>query len=80
MISYKKKIILNLNKQEHPYFLVTPSIIPFLTSISALFFVTEIVNYFYFWSKPFILVLSFLKRKIKDIILIKFKSSIWTIV
>ena len=50
----------NLNVQEHPYFLVTPSIIPTLTSISALFFVTEIVNFFYFLSKPYVLILSFL--------------------
>ena len=40
----------NLNLQEHPYFLVTPSIIPTLTSISALFFVTEIVNFFTFFN------------------------------
>lgn len=50
----------NLNIQKHPYFLVTPSIIPTLTSISALFFVTEIVNFFYFLSKPYVLILSFL--------------------
>lgn len=50
----------NLNIQEHPYFLVTPSIIPTLTSISVLFFVTEIVNFFYFLSKPYVLILSFL--------------------
>lgn len=60
MLNIKNKIQFNINYQEHPYFLVTPSIIPFLTSISALFFVTEIVNYFYFFSKPFTLILSFL--------------------
>ena len=60
MINAIKKINFNLNLQEHPYFLVTPSIIPTLTSISALFFVTEIVNFFYFFSKPYVLILSFL--------------------
>ena len=49
-----KNIKFNLNLQEHPYFLVTPSIIPTLTSISVLFFVTEIVNFSYFFSKPYI--------------------------
>lgn len=55
-----KKLHLNINNQEHPYFLVTPSIIPLLTSISALFFVTEVINYFYFFSDTDIMVLSFL--------------------
>ena len=41
----------NLNIQEHPYFLVIPSIIPTLTSISDLFFVTKIVNFFLFFIK-----------------------------
>jgi hypothetical protein len=40
----------NLNIQEHPYFLVIPSIIPTLTSISDLFFVTEIVNFLTFFN------------------------------
>ena len=40
----------NLNIQEHLYFLVTPSIIPTLTSISVLFFVTEIVNFLTFFN------------------------------
>ena len=40
----------NLNIQERPYFLVTLSIIPTLTSISALFFVTEIVNFLTFFN------------------------------
>ena len=67
LINLIKNINFNLNLQEHPYFLVTPSIIPTLTSISALFFVTEIVNFFYFFSKPYVLILSFLSNKIKNI-------------
>ena len=61
MISfYSNKISLNkFNINEHPYFLVTPSIIPTLTSICALFFVTEIVNFFYSFSSPKILLFSF---------------------
>ena len=53
-----KNFILNI--QEHPYFLVTPSIIPALTSISIFFFVTEIVNFFYVISNNFLLFLSFM--------------------
>lgn len=56
---YKKKFN-KQNSQEHPYFLVTPSIIPVLTSIAVTLFVTEIINFFYLLSKPLILSFSFL--------------------
>ena len=59
-LNIKKFKTYTLNINEHPYFLVTPSIIPFLTSISIFFFVTEIINFFYCLSKIFILILSFL--------------------
>lgn len=49
-----------LNKLEHPYFLVASSSIPILTSLVTLFFVSEIINYFYYKSSAFILELSFL--------------------
>ena len=59
-LNIKKFKTYTFNINEHPYFLVTPSIIPFLTSISIFFFVTEIINFFYCLSKIFILILSFL--------------------
>jgi len=59
MFLQKNKLIYT-NIQEHPYFLVTPSIIPILTSISVLFFVTEIINFFNIFSNVWALLLSYL--------------------
>jgi cytochrome c oxidase subunit 3 len=56
MLSSIKKF--NLNTQEHPYFLVTPSIVPMLTSISIFLFVSEVVNFFYSFSYFIILYFS----------------------
>ena len=53
MFLQKNKLIYT-NIQEHLYFLVTPSIIPILTSISVLFFVTEIINFFNIFSNVFL--------------------------
>jgi hypothetical protein len=54
----KKKF--QINFEEHPYFLVTPSILPFLTSISVNFFVLDIISYFYYKTLPLLLIFSFL--------------------
>jgi hypothetical protein len=59
-LDIKKVKNYTLNINEHPYFLVTPSIVPLLTSISIYLFVTEIINFFYCLSKVFIFILSFL--------------------
>ena len=43
----KKFKTYTLNINEHPYFLVTLSIVPLLTLISIFLFVTKIINFFY---------------------------------
>jgi len=60
VIEEEIKFKFNANSQEHPYFLVMASISPLLTSISLTLFVTEVINFFYFLSKSFILSFSFL--------------------
>ena len=58
LINFTKKKF-QLNMEEHPYFLVIPSILPFLTSISINFFVLDIINYFYNKTTFFWLIISF---------------------
>jgi hypothetical protein len=67
----------NLNIQEHPYFLVTPSIIPTLTSISDLFLITEIVklslkDFFFFDQYQLMLILKLLGISILILFVFKF--------